>query len=694
MSEQNLLKMFQGILSSQSFELLSYFSDEVTWSTLKQEEKEALAQLFLIHGEKCIHAASFKGDLSKAKRAFDSACRLMPQSAKTWFRYGSYLALSENIDDLHESIQSLKRSIELDSRFFDAHYALASVQLRLGSQINESSFLQNADHSFYQAYQLVDEGQGQKVPLEFCWHWGIVHFLSGRMHGEPSDFQRALELYKEAYEKGFRKAEFFNDFANALVEFSLLLGSNESIEKAASLYEEALRLDQEEKKSSKEQAIRCFNAGCCYVHLFESTFNRKYFHLAEAAFLRTLVLEPFEMLFHKMGHLYFLAARSLLKREYVEKAIDCFQKAYALGIAHPVMLAYYSQALLMLYEQTEKPHLLHDAERIANCALEQQRETMISSPEPLIADALCLYEKGKYFHEISLMNKAEEALQKALTLYPKSAYLWYSLGLMKSALALMDQNADLLRESTICFSFASRSTLCTYSHFWNSWGIALLSLADMTEEPLLAEEACSKFERAIELSNFSECDWIYNMGCALDLLGFLQDEEDLHEQAIQLFLYVEKEDPTFYEVLLQQAVAYIHLGDIRESRADYERAEELLYAYLREEGEDEFAWLELGIATLHKALLLDNENELWLVLSEAEKAFHQVLALGNAVGYYHLARICCLLKNFPEAMEYLWKAQKEEALPSVKDLVEDELFEPLFLTKPFLQLLQESVRED
>ena len=71
MSEQNLLKMFQGILSSQSFELLSEFSNETLWSTLKQEEKEALAQLFLIYGEKTINVSSFKCDLSKTKAVFD-----------------------------------------------------------------------------------------------------------------------------------------------------------------------------------------------------------------------------------------------------------------------------------------------------------------------------------------------------------------------------------------------------------------------------------------------------------------------------------------------------------------------------------------------------------------------------------------------------------------------------------------------
>lgn len=696
MSEQNLLKMFQGILSSQSFELLSEFSNEALWLTLKEEEKEALAQLFLIHGEKTLHDASFQGDLSKARAAFEAACRLMPNSAKTWFRYGSYMSLSEMREDLEEAMRALEKSIELDARFFDAHYALGSLQLRVGSSTNDEFLLRKAHLSFSHARDLVEKDNENGLPLEFSWHWGIIHFLLGRMSGEPADFQKAILYYHTAHERGLAKADFVNDYANALVEFSLLIGKNDSIEQAAELYEKAFLYDREEGRMAHTQAIRIFNAGCCYVHLFECTLDKTYFQKAEDAFLRVLALEPLELVFQKMGQLYFLGARESLSDEYVEKSIDSFQKAHALGVEHPLMLAYYAQALLLLYEKTEKPHLLEEAEKIAARSLEAETSTHLFSAEPSLAQALCQFEKGKYFHDISLMKMALESLQKALSLYPRSAHLWYALGSIKTTLALLDQDEDQMREAVICFLFASRSIIAHYSHFWNSWGLTLLSLADITEDVLLAEEACSKFEVALELSHFTESDWIFNLGCAIDLLGCLKEEEELHEQAIELFKYIEEEDPTLYDVLLQQAVCFLHLGEARNSLADFRKAEELLIRYLREDEEDEFAWSELGLALLHQSTILQSSDETlsFSYRARAEDAFLRAVVLGNPIAYYHLACLYAFARDFPDAMECLWKAEEEGALPPIHELLEEERLMPLFFTRPFMQLLHEMTFEE
>ena len=360
------------------------------------------------------------------------------------------------------------------------------------------------------------------------------------------------------------------------------------------------------------------------------------------------------------------------------------------------MLAYYAQSLLFLYEKTEKPHLLQEAEEIAARALEVEKSTHLFSAEPSLALALCQFEKGKYFHDIFLMKESLESIQKALFLYPKSAHLWYAFGSMKTTLALFDQDEEQMREALLCFLFASRSIVAHYSHFWNSWGLTLLSLADISEDVLLAEEACSKFEIALELSHFSETDWIYNLGCAIDLLGCLKEEEELHEQAIELFKYVEEEDPTQYEVLLQQAVCCLHLGAARGSRIDFQRAEELLARYLREEPEDELAWSELGLSFFHQSTLLhaSDAKQALSYRTRAEDAFLKAISLGNPIAYYHLACLYAFVRDFPDAMECLWKAEEEGALPTLHELLDEEWLQPLFFTKPFRQLLQELTFEE
>jgi hypothetical protein len=55
MSKQSSLqKVFEGILSSQSYELLRDFSSETMWESLSPVEKDLLSQLFLLNAEKLI----------------------------------------------------------------------------------------------------------------------------------------------------------------------------------------------------------------------------------------------------------------------------------------------------------------------------------------------------------------------------------------------------------------------------------------------------------------------------------------------------------------------------------------------------------------------------------------------------------------------------------------------------------------
>jgi tetratricopeptide (TPR) repeat protein len=355
------------------------------------------------------------------------------------------------------------------------------------------------------------------------------------------------------------------------------------------------------------------------------------------------------------------------------------------------MLAYYAEALLMLYDSTRHFPLLQEAESLAELALEREEKENICSSEPSLAYALCQFEKGNYFNEFFYFESAQELLQKTVAIYPRSAHSWYALALVTSHLALQERDEAEMKEAILCFLLASRSVISTYPHFWNSWGLSLLTLGDLTEDSVVVEDACIKFEIAIELSNSAETDWIFNLGCALDLLGYLREEEELHEYALELFKHVEREDPTLYEVILQQAVVYRHLGDMRDSMNEYARSLECLNRYLREEEEDEFAWAELGLVHLYKAQkeMREDEKVFSPSLSQAEDAFHRALYFGNPGAYYHLACLYTYVKNFPEAMECLWKAEEEEALPPLNDILEEEMLMPLFSTRAFTQFLHE-----
>lgn len=689
MNDRNVLKVFQGILSSHSFELLSEFSSEARWSSLKQEEKEMLSQLFLLHGEHCIASTPKNLFCIQAKEAFLSACRITPKSAKAHFRLGSFLATSDQEADIEEAIRLLKHSISLDNRFFDSHYALACVLLRIGSKKEDEEVIQHAQASFMQAHCLFEEECRDTIPAEFYWHWGLCLFLLGRVSGEPSDFKEALLLYQKAYEKGLSHVDFLNDYANGLVELSLLIDHLDYIERAAFLYEES-----SVGASLFSETMRLFNAACCWEYLYERTFEAHTFEESEKLFLKVLLLEPIEQVYQKMGQLYFLSARATLQEDSVRRAIECFRKALALGLDHPVMLAYYAQTLLLLFEKESDPRVLQEAVSFAKKAMHEARRGSIHSAEPWLALIRALYEQGIYFDELSYYRQANEVLHEALRHYPKNAYLWHAFALLKARLADYEKPEEHLQEAAISFLFASRSVLGRFAHFWNDWGIVLLGLADLSENQILAEEACLKFETAIQLSGLEGLDWMYNLGCAFDLLGLLRDEEEWFERAIDLFAFVEQEDSTIPGTLLQQAIAYIHLGDRTDEAQYFERAEHLLHHHLAQEKEDELAWIELGLVSLRLADTHESNEDRtsWSKYQcAAEEAFTCALYLGSEQAYYYLACHASILGNYPEAMEYLWKADEAHSLPELRDLLDEEWLAPLMETKPFQQFMRELV---
>ena len=151
-------------------------------------------------------------------------------------------------------------------------------------------------------------------------------------------------------------------------------------------------------------------------------------------------------------------------------------------------------------------------------------------------------------------------MQKGLAEHPKSALLWHAMGLAKFALADGADSEKILRESLVCFLIGSRSSYANLPSFWNDWGIALLTLADWTEDAAAAQEALLKFETALELASGIASPWAYNLAKAFDVLGDLTDDETCYERAIQILTEVLSKDSSCLPALYQLSASYLYLG--------------------------------------------------------------------------------------------------------------------------------------
>ncbi len=696
MTEQSKLqRVFEGILSSQSFELLKNFSDDQSWSALAPEEKELLAQLFLLSAE----ASAQSGDTHEIRKqsiqAFQTACRLAPNSARGWYRLGAYLALGEGEPDLQEAVLALKKAVELDAGFFDAHYALASAGLRLGVLRGDEALFREADDSFSQADRLVavSEEEGSSAPGEFYWHWGIVWFLLARESGEPVDLKRTLDLYEKARQKGLLRADFLNDYANAIVELALLTSNDALILDAVSLYFAAIESPDAAADNDHEKAIRMFNVGCCFQHLYDLSHEKQYFESAEKAFSEASVLGPdIPAVWQRWGHLLFRAARLRSDITFAQEAVTKFRKAEENGSSHPVTFALCSQALQWIGRDQERLDILNTSEEYAERAMEGLNQQGLHNPESWASSALCQYEYGYYFHDHAYFEKAIFILQKALAEHPKSALLWHTMGLAKFAQADAIDSEKTLREALVSFLIASRSPYTNLPSFWNDWGIALLTLADWTEEAASAQDAIAKFETALELASDIASPWAYNLARAYDLLGDLTDEEGCYERAIQILSELLLKDASCVPAYYQLAACYLHVGEIDDDADAFHKAVDFFEQYLEKDPEDEYAWADYALSLIHKGACDGASSTVPQEWFAAEDALVRAMSLGNDQAHYHLGCLNALMGNFSEAMRFLNQALERDVLPPLSEIRDDSWLEQIAATVSFQEFLSKIER--
>jgi tetratricopeptide (TPR) repeat protein len=686
MAEQsNLLQVFENILTSQSFELLHHFSKDESWVSLSQEEKELLAQLFLLSAEASSRTGETDEIRKRAIQAYRTACRLAPGSARNWYRLGAYLALGEQETDLTEAIAALKQAVHVDSGFFDAHYAMGCARLRLGALKGEDLELIEADLSFAQADKLVSTPEGSSAPAEFYWHWGIIWFLRSRSSGEPVELKKCLEYFELARLKGLSTPTFFNDFGNATVEMALLTSNDPIIHDAISLYLAAIESSSGSADESHEKAVRLFNVGCCYQHLFDLSRDSHHFESAEQVFSQAAALNPsLPAVWQRWGLLLFQSFRFRPSSQIAQEVLKKLKTAEERGAANAITFALCSQALQWLGRDQEDFTVLSEAEQYAARAMKAEEGLTGHHPEVWAANILCQYEYGYYFQDRTRFAKALNMLQEALAEHPKSALLWHLLGLLKVAEAEMTDSEKTLRESLVSYHLASRSTYANTPAFWNDWGIALLSLADLTEDPGIAQEALSKLLTAHEMVPDALAPWTYNLARAYDLLGEILEDEACYEEAIFTLDEILTQDPNCTYARQQLALSYLHHGELEEETSPIFKASvEAFEAYLQAEPEDEYSWGDYGLALIYLGLQEKVSEALPKEWFQAEEALIRSLSLGNDQACYYLASLYSLMGNFAEAIQFLESALKRDLLPPVEVIREDPWFEPLAKTVAF-----------
>ncbi len=672
------LKMFEGILSSQSFDLLRHFRHDASWEGLLPEEKEVLAQLFLLSAENESQSPISRSEFSlPAVESYRCACRLLPNSARSWYRLGVYLAFQENVEALQEARGSLVKAIELDAGFFDAQHALASVSLRLGVLLNDEESLRAADDSFVKAVSLISTPSPQ-----LYWHWGLARFLLAQHSGEPNDFLLALRLYEKADELGMQSADFFGDTAHASIELGLLVSNSNYISKAIDLFRRAL--DVTDVSLTKERALRYYQLGCCFQHLYDHSREEEALEQAFLAFSQAVLLdEKYMLVYQKWGHLLFKAGMLLDKKPMLEEALEKFKKAEECGSCHPVTFALGALSLLYLAEGSDRIEILNVANQLSYRAERLAKETGEFFPEVFAALALSQVHLGEYFSDESYLTRASNIVREGLLKLPNSPLLWHVLAIARTKQAQATDDEQSLKDALVSFFIAARSTYAHIPSLWTDWGTSLLLLGEWIESKDAIIEAIAKFEMARKLGCEVTPVWILSLARMYDTLSTFLDDESCCMQAIELLETIVENVPDCMPAICQLGVCHMHLGQLSEEENRFTTALSFMEQYLEIENEDDMIWLEYANALIHRGFFSKDSCPIPQDWFAAEEALLKALYLGNDAAHYHLATLYALFGDSAESILHLYRGLEKGSLPPLNDIREDDWLVSLQSTAVF-----------
>jgi len=677
----SIRKQLIDIQNSQSFERLKGFVDSKKLASMPSDELELLAGLLILQGSEQLS----KGDASVIE-TFEIASRITSHSSLMFYKQGEiYACYNDNLRCLYLAHQSFFQALECDSNFLEAAYKDAKVLLEIALVEKDIQCVTEASVGFSRVFNLLSPDSTINL-TEFYWKWGLCLAELGRLEGEPLDFHQALTKFSTAKEEGLIEAAFFNDYGDALTDLGALLDNRD-------YFLEALKYFTEASCEDPEGFRGWFNQACCLQRLSETELNQEYLEGADSCFGIAAQIRPDQScVWLKWAQLESSIGKFKTDIHRIENSWSKFEQANELEPNQPLLLNCWAESELFLGSLQEKLKLILSAKSKIQKSLEIQPELS----DTWYLYGVCLNELGYYFEEESYHLQAIEKFQYGLSIDARSSLLWYGMALSHYALGEIKNDQPLIEKSVRFCSRVIDHGGGTVPQFWNDWGVALLKLAEMTEQAKYVEWAIEKFEKALNFpSNTIEKDqfdleWVYHYGCAFDLLGDLTGDFHYFEKAIHILSQVVQLAPEDKDARYNYALALYHLAEALWGIEDYEKSIEQFQILINEDPEDSVVHIDFGITLISFALLIRDEYQLEKeqdLFRQAENHLVQGASLGNYQAFYHLAGLYSLNGLYPQALHFMERARLFGMLPDVADLLQDAWLEGLRQTHSFKQFL-------
>lgn len=636
------------------------------------------ADALLAQGE----AALLKGNFSEGMEYFDAALKLKADNAKIHFSQGLSLFEYGNGEGREKVLllasKKFKAATALDPDFFEAWQAWGSLLCTLGLNTGEHHYFKEAKEKLNRAVTL-SRNCSQDTLSELYWDLGIVFTHLAEHSGEALDWHQAIEAFQMTQSFASRlPSDFWNDFGYACLKFAFQINDARFYVRAIHCLKTAVSLDS---GAFESWSLLAGALQKLYAHSHdEDHFSQANDCLATAAQIRP----------HDFGiwldWAQFLcdAAKRTADVKRLRQCVEKCHRAHALNPDEPMILGLWGEALSLLGNYTDRLDLMVEGQN----KICQASALDSDNPDILYSEGICIQAFGHYFDDSDYYYQAIEKFQAGLSIDRTCHRHWHAIGWTYSLLGDLENDPANLELSLRFFQKAVDLHSSTWYLF--DYAAALSKLGELTHKQSWLEESSIRFERLLNLQKnaiYLHPDWLYQYACTLDALGDFHEEEFYYQRSIEIFSHVLMIDPDFHCVHHRLGLVLSHLGELSSEAVHFYRAVHHFRLAIKNDEENDIIHLDWATALTNIATHSHDSAESDQFFRDAEHRALIAMRLGNVQSGYLLACLCSLQNQCDRGMHYLAKAFREDALPTVDEMLQDEWLDNIRSTGHFQDFL-------
>jgi len=650
------------------------------YQTLSQEERCKIA----------IHLINEGTDLLKkenliALELFDAALKIDPQNSELWQREGEaffeYGHSCKNERALRLAVKYLKQALDLAGDNFYYYWRAAKAITELGFLKKDFALYAEAKGYFQKTFELADKQHKHDFAILY-WDYGKLLTYVAEGSGEAIDVSLAIQAYNTVFTyDNVMPARFWYDLGLVHLQMGLLINDNQHYLKALEFLKKANKLDPD--------TTTIFHAiAQVYSELYANTLANEYFMEANKFFENVIRCECHDSeVWLEWAQLLGEAGKINEDVKRLKLAVEKCTQANKYNSKNPYIIGQWVESLSLLGAYSSRLDYIWEAENKITKAL----DLYSNIAELWYAYGLCLQSYGRYYNDIGYHEKAIEKFQVGLSYDPSNADLWYALGQTHTIIGEENEDEGAFKKAYKFFNKAL-SFKPYFPCIIFDYAKMLFYHARVTDDEDILKQAIEQFEVLLSYQKnilLEHSSWLFSYGEALGLMGCFTEEDEYFLKAMEVFTNVLLINPDYPKIYYHMAIYMMKVAEIKEDVAYFNRAIGFFQTAIRQNEEDEEAYLEWGLALATKASVTDDKEIAKQMFTEAEQKITKSGQLGNQAAYYHLACLYSVFNRLEEAMQLLEKAKSLDVLPSVSEMMEDEWLENLRTSSQFSKFLAE-----